>query len=94
MPTRRSLHEKCSRRRKHDPDAAVLAVFCGESAGVLAARVEQALGHVWCATCHAPRLLGALSRLRGGVVTAASLSRGVEIANAWGCGTLVAARER
>jgi histidinol dehydrogenase len=67
---------------EHDPDAAVLAVLCGESAGARADAVERALAALVRTTPRAEIARRALAA-RGGIVTAASLSRGVEIANAW-----------
>ena len=67
---------------EHDPDAAVLAVICGQSADVTAERVESAIETLVRDMPRAEIALDALA-LRGGVVTAASLARGVEIANEW-----------
>lgn len=67
---------------EHDPHAAVLAVICGESTIENAARVEQALNVLVQATPRAEIVRQSLAA-RGGIVTAPSLSRGIEIANEW-----------
>lgn len=67
---------------EHDPDAAVLAVVCGESAGSLAASVGQALAALVQNTPRAGIVRQSLAA-RGGIVTAPTVSRGIEVANAW-----------
>jgi histidinol dehydrogenase len=67
---------------EHDPDAAVIAVLCGDGGDALALALEQALA---TAVEHTPRadIVRASLAARGAIVTVPSLTRGIAVANAW-----------
>ncbi len=67
---------------EHDPDAAVIAVVCGDGATACAAGIERALIDIVRATPRADVVRAAL-RSRGAIVTMESLARGVAFANDW-----------
>lgn len=67
---------------EHDPDTAVIAVVCGINANRVAEEAERQLSTLVSATPREAIAREALST-RGAIVTTETLSRGVEIANAW-----------
>ena len=67
---------------EHDPDAAVMAVLCGDDAAWRAADVERVLVDLLATTPRAPIVRESLAA-RGAIVTAPSIARGIAIANDW-----------
>ncbi len=67
---------------EHDPDAAVLAILCGEDVATLSANVERALAEL-VGTTPREAIVRASLAARGAILTAPSLARGVAIANDW-----------
>jgi histidinol dehydrogenase len=67
---------------EHDPDAAVVAVCCGNDADTLAHAVESALA---VQLAQAPRAEIARTALaaRGGIITVPTLADGIAFANSW-----------
>lgn len=67
---------------EHDPDAAVIAMLCGDHATSLARDVERALG---TRLLDAPRadIVRTSLAARGAIVTTPLLSEGISFANAW-----------
>ena len=81
---------------EHDPDAAVLAVICGDDAPQLAERVERALATLVAATPRVEIVRASLAA-RGAIVTTPRLADGVAFANDWAAEhllLLVSDRER
>lgn len=67
---------------EHDPDAAVIAVLCGNTASTQAAELERELSSLVQRTPRANIVRESLAS-RGAIVTAPLLERGVAIANEW-----------
>lgn len=67
---------------EHDPDAAVIAIVCGENAEAQASRIEGALAQLVVTTPRATIVRAALAA-RGAVVTVPTIDRGVALANSW-----------
>ena len=67
---------------EHDPDAAVIAVVCGDDAVACADAIERTLATILQSTPRADIARKALGA-RGAIVTVDSLERGVAFANAW-----------
>jgi len=67
---------------EHDPDAAVIAIVCGDGADACAAHLERALADAVHATPRADVVRSALGA-RGAIVTMESLARGIALANSW-----------
>jgi histidinol dehydrogenase len=67
---------------EHDPDAAVLALICGDDAPRLAERTEVALSALMAGTPRAAIVRASLAA-RGAIVTTSVLAEGVAFANEW-----------
>ena len=67
---------------EHDPDAAVIAVLCGDDATTMARDVERALGALLVDAPRAEIVRTALAA-RGAIVTTPHLSEGITFSNAW-----------
>lgn len=67
---------------EHDPDAAVIAVLCGDGADALAMQIDTALTTL---VAEAPRaeIVRASLAARGALVTVPSVERGVALSNEW-----------
>ena len=83
----RSANAACIARElvaqaEHDPDAAVIAVVCGDDAVTCADAIERALAILVLATPRADVVRAAL-RTRGAIVTVESLAKGIAFANEW-----------
>ena len=67
---------------EHDPEAAVIAVLCGEDASAFAREVERALAALLVDAPRADIVRTSLAA-RGAVITTPRLSEGIAFANAW-----------